>query len=61
MKVDLPDVSDLIDGDTSISLHDDGKTVLVVEVSKWESRSAASEYVDCIKMESNGLLNATFH
>jgi len=61
MKVDLPDVSDLIEGDTSITLHEDGKIVLVVEVSKWDNVSAAKEYIDYISLDAQGLLSGTLH
>lgn len=61
MKIDLPDVNDLVEGDSSISLHEDGQTVLVIEVSKWDNLSAAKEYIDYIKIETQGLLSGTLH
>lgn len=43
IKIDLPDVNDLVEGDSSISLHEDGQTVFVIEVSKWDDLSAVKE------------------
>ena len=34
IKIDLPDVNDVVEGDSSISLHEDGQTVFVIKVSK---------------------------
>ena len=61
IKIDLPDVNDLVEGDSSISLHEDGQTVFVIEVSKWDNLSAAKEYIDYIKIEAQGLLSGTLH
>ena len=61
IKIDLPDVNDVVEGDSSISLHEDGQTVFVIEVSKWDNLSAAKEYIDYIKIDTLGFLGGTLH
>ena len=61
MKIEVPPLETLEEGDVSVSIHSNetDSSVLVAEVSKWPSREAAEEYMRFIKLEAEGLLSGT--
>ena len=61
MKIEVPSVDTLEEGDVSFSIHvdnDDG-SVIVAEISRWPSRAAAEEYMQFLRLEAEGLLSGT--
>lgn len=61
MKIEVPLVETLEEGDVSITIHsnDDDSSVLVAEVSRWPNREAAEEYMRFLRLEAEGLLSGT--
>ena len=61
MKIEIPSVETLEEGEVSFSIHadnDDG-SVIVAEISRWPSRAAAEEYMQFLRLEAEGLLSGT--
>ena len=62
MKIEIPSVETLEEGDVAFSIHDahaDDGSVFVAEVSRWPSRDAAEEYMRFLRLEAEGLLSGT--
>ena len=62
MKIEIPSVETLEEGDVALSIHDahaDDGSVFVAEVSRWPSREAAEEYMQFLRLEAEGLISGT--